>query len=136
MSFLRTIFAFAAIFLVVVSSSSFMVGVHFCSGDIKNLALFAKAEGCEKEQKLPPCHKHIAAPCCEDETIVHESEGFKASFSELILAPGYSGDFALPEVIVAEIIPASPTSKVNHFHNYDPPLRSHNLTVTHCVFLI
>jgi hypothetical protein len=60
-----------------------MVGMHVCSGKIENIALFSKAEGCEKERNLPPCHRHEKAPCCDDEAIVHEGEDFNASYSEV-----------------------------------------------------
>lgn len=135
MKLLKTIGVFALTILVLLSSSSFLVGVHFCKGSLKQVAILAKAEGCEKEKKLPPCHKHLASPCCEDETIVHEGEGFKASFSHVTISPSLPQDIALPEVILAEVIPSLPSSKPSYY-NYDPPLRSYDLTVTHRVFLI
>lgn len=132
---LKTISVFALTLLVLLSSSSFIVGVHFCKGALKQVAVLAKAEGCEKEKKLPPCHKHLASPCCEDETIIHEGEGFKGSFSDVTICPSLFSDIALPEVILAEVIPSLPSSKARYYY-YDPPLRSYDLTVTHRVFLI
>jgi hypothetical protein len=41
-------------FLVLISSSSFMVGIHRCAGEIQNMALLSKAEGCEIEKNLHP----------------------------------------------------------------------------------
>jgi hypothetical protein len=134
MNLFRTISYFALAFLVLVSSSSFMVGMHFCKGEIKHLALFTMAEGCEKEKELPPCHKHLAAPCCDDESLLHEGEGFKASTSDISIAMSVI-DMDAPAIIVAEIIPGTPAKKAP-FYNYDPPIRSVDLTVTHRAFLI
>lgn len=135
MNLLRTISAFSLAFLVMISSSSFMVGMHFCKGEVKQLALFTKAEGCEKEKKLPPCHRHLASPCCDDETILHEGEGFKASIADISISQAAVSDLELPVVVVSEIIPEAPSSRTK-YHNYDPPLRSNDLTVSHRVLLI
>ena len=123
-------------FLVLVSSSSFMVGIHWCAGEIQNMALLSKAEGCEMEKNLPPCHKHIASePCCEDEAILHEGEGFKASVSDIAISMSPALDLELPHVILSEVIP-SVSFLHPDYYNYDPPLRSYDLTVSHRVFLI
>ena len=134
MKLFRTISSFALAFLVLVSSTSFMVGIHFCKGEIKHLALFRNADGCEKEKELPPCHKHLASSCCDDESVLHEGEGFKASVSDISIGAS-DIDMDVPAIIVAEIIPTNRVKKTD-FYNYDPPLRSLDLTVTHRVFLI
>ena len=135
MKFLKTISVLAMAFLVLVSSSSFMVGIHWCAGEIQNMALLAKAEGCEMEKNLPPCHKHLAAPCCEDETILHQREGFKASVSDIAISISPTLELELPQVILSEVIPSVPFSQPDYY-NYDPPLRSYDLTISHRVFLI
>ena len=134
MSPFRTISSIALAFLVLVSSSSFMVGMHFCKGEIKHLALFTNADGCEKEKELPPCHKHLASPCCDDESIIHEGKGFKASTSDILIA-GPVVDIDIPAIIIAEIIPTARAKKAT-FYNYDPPIRSLDLTVTYREFLL
>jgi hypothetical protein len=135
MKFLKTISVFAMAFLVLVSSSSFMVGIHWCGGEIQNIALLSKAEGCEMQKNLPPCHKHVTAPCCEDETILHEGEGFKASVSDIAISISPTLDLELPHVILSEVIPSVPFLQ-SDYYNYDPPLRSYDLNVSHRVFLI
>jgi len=47
MKSLRTITSLTLALLVFVSSTSFMVGMHICSGEVQNIALFTKAEGCD-----------------------------------------------------------------------------------------
>lgn len=122
-------------FLVLVSSSSFMVGIHRCAGEIQNMELLSKAEGCDMQKNLPPCHKHLSAPCCEDEAILHEGEGFKASVSDIAIAISPALALKLPHVILSEIITSVPFLQPDYY-NYDPPLRSDDITVSHRVFLI
>ena len=131
----RSILSLAAVVLVLVSSSSFMVGIHLCGGDVQNVALFTKADVCEMEKQLPPCHKQEPRSCCDDEVIVHEGENFKVSSTEISIASFPVMEMAMPDVIISEIIPASPVKKFRH-HNYDPPLRAEDLTVSLQVFLI
>ena len=134
MKVLRSILSVALAFLVLFSSTSFMVGIHVCGGHIQDIALFTKAESCQTEQTLPPCQMHMKPGCCQDQSVVHKGEGFKASIVDVhLVAPIANID--QPLVILSEIIPASPVSRSKYF-NYDPPLRSSDLTVDHQVFLI
>jgi hypothetical protein len=132
----RSILSATFALLVLFSGSSFVVGVHLCGGDIQNVALFTKAEGCVMEKKrTPPCHKPASKPCCEDETIIHEGDDFKASSADITISGAPSLDMELPPVIVSEIIPSSPVSRIR-FYDYNPPSRSGDLTVSLQVFLI
>lgn len=121
--------------LTLFSASSVTVGIHFCQGKVKNLAIFSKAESCEREQKLPPCHRHKAAPCCEDETIVHEGQSFQSLSSDITIAATPVTDILQTPVLLAEIIPASVQAQTRYY-NYDPPLRAEDRIVTHRIFLI
>jgi hypothetical protein len=135
MKVIRTISAILLALLVLVTSTSFMVGMHLCQGEVQNVALFSKAEACEKEQSLPPCHRHTKAPCCEDETIVHRGDDFKSSPDQFHLSAPLLVNMEQAIILIAEIIPSGPGSS-SQFYNYDPPLPSHDLTVEHRVFLI
>jgi hypothetical protein len=135
MKVLRTISAIVLAFLVLVSSTSFMVGMHICMGEVQNVALFTKADGCAKEKSLPPCHRHVKAPCCEDESVIHKADDFKVSANHVKIIAPVPVDIEQPLVLISEVIPSSPASRIQ-FYNYDPPLRSCDLTVEHQVFLI
>ncbi len=130
----RAILTVAFALLVLFSSSSFMVGMHLCGGHVQNVALFSKAEGCEMEKKLPPCHKQTE-PCCEDETVIHSGEDFNVSATDISPSPVPLWDATLPLVLISEIIPSSPTSRTR-FYKYDPPTRAGDITVSLQVFLI
>lgn len=135
MKALRSISAVVLAILVMVSSTNFMVGMHFCMGEVQNIAFLSKADGCEKEKSLPPCHRHEKAPCCEDETVIHKGDDLKSSIAQIqILAPAHI-DLEVPLILIAEVIPSAVVSRIQYY-NYDPPLRSWDLTVEHQVFLI
>ena len=121
--------------LVMVSSTNFMVGMHICMGEVKNVAIFTKAEACELEQKLPPCHRQMKASCCEDESIVHKGDDLKASNSQILLSTPAPIIIEQSFTQVSEIIPSARLTRI-FFYNYDPPLRDNDLTVRIQVFLI
>lgn len=121
--------------LVLVSSTSFMVGMHLCMGEVRNISFFTPAESCDLAKSLPPCHRHTLPPCCDDETLVHNGEDFQALSDNVHLAAPAADHIVQPNVLIAEVIPASPASRTPYYH-YDPPLRTLDLTVEHRVFLI
>lgn len=122
--------------LVLFSSSHVMVGLHICGGSVQNVALFSKAEGCgmEMEKRMPPCHRHESKPCCEDQTITHEGQTCNISTHEISVPLAPFVDVILPEVIIAEIIPS--IESTSGYVDYDPPLRTPDLTVSLHTFLI
>lgn len=123
------------VLLVFFSSTSFMVGVHLCGGHVQNVALFTKAAVCEMEKQLPPCHKQESKSCCDDEKIVHDGQSFKIAATDISFTSVAAVEMALPHVLIAELIPSSITTGIQH-HNYDPPPRAADLTVSLQVFLI
>ena len=135
MKALRTISTIFLCLLVLFSSSSFMVGIHLCSGNIQDIALFSKAKSCVNEKELPPCHKQESKPCCEDESVIHDAQDVKGDVSKLQLSPAPGFDIDQPLVLIAEVIPSSSLAQIQYY-NYDPPLRWTDITVEHHVFLI
>ncbi|HZI24788.1 MAG TPA: hypothetical protein VFD46_06920, partial [Chryseolinea sp.] len=115
MRFLKAISVFSLAFLVLVSSSSFRVGIHFCADKIHDVAIFDETEKCDMEKNLPPCHKNLKASCCDDETVVHEGDGFEVSFSDVAVSVVPVLDLDLPLVVVSEIIPDAPSSKISYY---------------------
>jgi len=135
MKILKTISAIFLCLLVLFASTSFMVGIHFCGGNIQDISLFSPADKCMNEKQVPPCHKHMTKSCCEDESFFHEGQELKTDITKIQFSPLVPTDIVQPLVLIAEVIPASPLAKVKFF-NYDTPLRSYDLTVEHQVFLI
>jgi hypothetical protein len=135
MKSIRSISAVVLAILVLVSSTSFMVGMHLCMGEVQNVAIFGKADECAKEKALPPCHKHTKPACCEDELIQHDGADFKASIEHFQSAAPLPLYVEQPLVLISEIIPAAPGARIQYYH-YSPPLRTGDLTVEHQVFII
>ena len=136
MKLLRTIASLSLAILVLVSSSSFVVGMHFCGNKLQNIALFSKAEGCASELQLPPCHTQTRDACCGDETIVHEGQDLKPDITQIQLSPVSSVDLEQSQVLISEIIPSTPLCGKIVFYPDDTPLPSPDLTIALRVFLI
>lgn len=136
MKAVRAILAVFFALMVLVSSTSFMIGMHVCMDQVQNIALFSKADSCEKEQSLPACHREKKALCCEEQTIIHETSDLKASAAAdhhaVVPAPT---DLEQPLVLISEVIPSAAPDPYKYYR-YDPPARSCDLTVEHQVFLI
>ena len=133
MKFCRPILSLGFAALVFVSGSSFMVGLHFCGGKVQNIALFSKADGCDREKQLPPCHKHETPPCCQDETVVHQGQDFKNTITEISFSTPLIAELSAP-VLISEIISSNTSS--SSYTYYDPPCRTRDLVVSLQVFLI
>jgi hypothetical protein len=134
MKVLRIISSVAFTLLVLVSSSSFSVGLHLCGGHVNDVAFLDDADGCGHEN-MPPCHRKMMEGCCADETLVHESQGFKADLYAVALAPTLLFPCIQLPVFVADIIPTQPEPQ-EKFLCYNIPLRSCDRVVAHQVFLI
>jgi hypothetical protein len=109
--------------------------MHFCMGEVQNIALFGKAESCQKEKALPACHKAMKPACCKDEVVNHEGTAFKAFIAHYQIDGPTPINIEQPPVLLSEVIPAAPFASIQ-YHKYDPPLRTCDLTVEHQVFLI
>jgi hypothetical protein len=130
MKLYRTILSLGFFLLTLISSTNFMVGLHFCGDEIA-VAMFTKAE-CGMEANIPPCHRPQHA-CCDDELIVHEAQDFKNTFNEFQFQPQLIAELVLPTVL-SEVI--TKTSSQFDLSVYHPPLRATDLTVSHQVFRI
>ena len=135
MKVIRFISAVLLAILVLVSSTNFMVGMHICMGEVQHIALFGKAEACQKEKALPACHKHMKPACCKDEVVRHEGMDFKASIAHYHVDAPAAIDMEQPLVLISEVIPTAPAASIQYY-KYNPPLRTCDLTVEHQVFLI
>lgn len=135
MKVFRTISALALAFLVLMSSTSFLVGMHFCRGEVKNLSVFSAAEQCSRHGKpLPACHKS-SSDCCQDKIFKHDGDDFKNAYQKLEAGSPLALEIFHPAVLVAEVIP--PISvEVPPADAYDPPFSPDDLTVSLHVFRI
>jgi hypothetical protein len=132
----RAIFTLFASLLVLVSSTSFTVGVHWCDGAVKEVAFLKQADGCGHQQ-MPPCHRKLMQDCCDDEKVEHDALGFDDTVSAVRIISLSDGFMTLPgDVIVALIIPEGFRGGNRIVDYYDVPIRSFDRNVVHHVFLI
>jgi len=124
--------------LVLVSSSSFMVNMHFCGGHVQSISLIEEAASCPMETQLPPCHKKMAVKksgCCQDKHVAFEGKDFNAQvqdFSSLnLLAIHWVA--SLPMIMVIQVNEALAYS--NHIP-YKPPIVERDIPVLVQSFLI
>jgi hypothetical protein len=135
MSVARTIYSLSLALLVLISSTSFQVGMHFCQGEVREIALFSKASGCEKERELPPCHRHTKSSCCDDETVMHEADDLTASGPTVSLDAPDQLHTDIPFVLISEVIPSVSFSR-SPFVHYRPPLLDGDLIVAYRSLII
>jgi len=135
MKLFRTISSVFLALLLLVSSTSFAVGMHFCGGEVQKLSFSAAPELCEKQKELPPCHRHAVPDCCDDEMVIHNGDDFSGGAPVFPIAVHASSAAVVPDVILSEVIPSS-QAVLAQFAPYDPPLPADDFTVAYCVFLI
>ena len=118
----RAISSLLLAILVLMSSTSFLVGMHFCGGEVRSVSLFVPADQCPGHQApAPACHKHMS-DCCKDEVVLHNGEDFKHSVSNPETTASLTLEVSTPPVVVSETIPSF--SYVRTFSTYYPPTHS------------
>ena len=124
--------------LVLVSSSSFMVNMHFCGGHVQSVSLIEEATQCPMEV-LPPCHKKMAVKksgCCENKHVAFEGKDFNKQvqdFSSLNLQAIHCV-VSLP--MIMEVIQVNEALTFSNNTPYKPPIVERDIPVLVQSFLI
>ncbi len=134
MKLFRTISALLLAVLVLMASSSFYVGAHYCGGALKAIAFLDEADGCG-HQELPPCHRKAMEGCCNDEQVVHESQDLKVQSPSVTLLCLSWVDVIHHTVVLAEIIPAVQITS-SYPDDHPPALTGHDIIISIQSFLI
>ena len=130
------IMAFLMAFVVLFSTMSFTVNMHYCGNTLVEIAFFQKAKGCGMEtgnRDSEGC-SIIKNNCCEDKQLVVEGQDElqlsfdKIPFEQQLLITSFVYTYInLFEGLKENIIP---------FNNYSPPLVERDIQVLHEVYLI
>lgn len=137
MKAIRPILCLFLAVLVLVSSTSFMVGMHLCNGEIKNIAFLTHADGCGHQDKMPPCHKEKQQSCCENGEILHEAADFSSQHANVELQSLSAGfQLSITDVVISIIIPDPGIISAFKFYDYDIPIRLEDRPVANRVLLI
>lgn len=135
MKTVKTIAAFFLAGLVILSSTSFLVGVHFCAGAVKEVAFLSKADGCNHKD-VPPCHRKAMEDCCNDLSVLHSADGvFYASCSSEFASDGAGFESVVPFTFISMIIPRL-AGEPPQFYCDHIPIRALNRPVVHRALLI
>lgn len=130
--------------LVLLSSTSFTLGMHFCMGQLENIAFFSGAEPCEMVTQKSPCatdkhdpdceHQQVTKKgCCEDQAVVMEGHEDLTQVSKVAVP-----DFQMIAVLFAVVSFLFSATAVDHytFNDYSPPLIERDIIVLVQSFLI
>jgi hypothetical protein len=135
------------------STIGFSMDIHYCGGEINNVAFFGKAKKCDMMKKsnqaeFHPCHQNIEKKCrsnssnnsfsknscCDNQSYVLQSlENGKTSNTYELASVDltYVTVFILSNFILFE----EEINSVEYIY-YSPPLISQDVNVLHQVFLI
>lgn len=121
--------------LTLASSSTFALDLHFCGGNLESISLITDSEPCEMQKGIPPCHKKMAASCCEDHSYLHDGDEFSSQFSMSDFNQ-FSEAFipALTELYAVEFNPM--LSEPVIISDSGPPLSSVDRLIQFRIFLI
>lgn len=124
--------------LVLVSSSSFMVNMHFCGGHVQSISLVNEAAPCPMEVQLPPCHKEMAVKksgCCEDKHVAFEGKDFNAKVQDFSLLNWQAINWVVTLPIM-EVIQVNEALAFSNHTPYKPPIVERDIPVLVQSFLI
>lgn len=123
--------------LVLFSTLSFIVDMHFCGDSLKDFAIFERASSCEmdaKDTQNDCAGDEMATNCCSDKIIqVKGQDTFKIPFDKL---SKQQENFIVVFAYFYFSIFEEPAKEQVPYRNYTPPLLAGNLQVLHQTFLI
>lgn len=129
---LHKIIASGLAFLVLFSTLSFSVDMHFCGYNLVDVEVFQKAKGCGMDMEDGTM---TAMGCCRDHQVVVQGQ------DDLKLPPAI--DFSPIQILFLPIRPLFLDVAVLNFEKksflpekYIPPLLFRDLSIAHQVFLI
>lgn len=145
-------FALIMAFLMLFSSTSFAIDMHYCGGELKSINLFRKAKTChelsgdsEKPMKDCPHHKKMmvdkkACPedkgCCSNKTVQLESDQDHKVQANDILISKQLKQFVIAYVAVFIETDYRLEREVANFAYYRPPLIQKDIPVLNQAFLL
>lgn len=132
---IRKITALLLAILTLASSSTFSLDLHFCGGALESVSLITDSEPCEMQKGIPPCHKNMAASCCENHSYLHDGDEFNSQLSVVDIQ--HDSETFTPSLMELYIIvPESDLSAAETLIDSGPPLKSFDRNIRFRTFLI
>lgn len=125
--------------LVLVSSSSFTVNMHFCGGQVQSVSLIEEAAPCPMEVQLPPCHKKMAVKksgCCEDKHVAYEGKDFNTQVNDFSMLTWQTINWVAALPVIMEVIQVNEALAFSNYTPYKPPIVGRDIPVLVQSFLI
>lgn len=123
--------------LVLFSTFSFTVNMHYCGDSLKDIAVFQTASTCEMDAKdaQNDCDgDFMPVGCCSDKVVQIEGQDtFKLSFDKLNKS---QQDYIAIFVYAYFSLFEEPANQQTPYRNYTPPLLTGDIQVLHQTFLI
>lgn len=119
------------------STLSFTINKHYCKGNLIEVSLMGKVNGCAKANKHDGCDdssQNIEDNCCSDtlEIIKSSNNNLKHNNDITLETLHFSAVFFTTYINLFKELPRN----VIPFKDYIPPLLINDLTVLHDTFLI
>jgi hypothetical protein len=131
----RKVFSMLMAFVVMFSTMSFAVSMHYCGDSLVETAFFKKAEGCGMEvhsSSMEVC-VFTKKSCCEDkQLIIQGQDELQLSFDKSPLEK----QFLVALKAFAPLYLFDGGKQNNTLKPYEPPLVVRQLYVLHSVYLI
>jgi hypothetical protein len=135
MAAIRQLFVLSFALLVLASSTSFTLRIHFCGSDVAAIGVFDKEATCAMQASLPACHQHTKPDCCHDAVLSHDGQDYPSqkffALDQTIQVEVLQSAF----VLLHQIIPIYEVTTSNRDRE-DPPLPCINRHALHQVFII
>jgi len=127
---------------MLMSSISHSVSFHLCGGEVQSMAIFGHAQACEEHPRGCDHDSTTSSQesvghkaCCEDATVVVDSEKYSTKVSETVIAKPLTD--VLPLIVESiKYLNSSVAVERGHFFNYRPPLIERDITILVQTFLI
>ena len=135
--------------LMLVSSISISIDVHYCQNELKSISLFGKAKSCHDSKVKQTCHHSTKTSsnkkvglnkvqkdnCCHNDRITFEKSDIKAPSSEFIHLNTFHLKF-IASFIVSFFETHTNNIVQNKYREYKPPLFQSDILVSYQVFRI
>lgn len=142
MRIFRSIVSLSLAILVLVSSTSFTVGLHVCRGHVKDIAVMQDARPCAMELMAAElgladddCGMSAKMGCCENRTLAFDGNDYQYKTPTKVTLPDATATPALSPCPTAFAFPEGARAYTS-FVSYKPPLLHRDVTVLVQRFLI
>jgi|SRR5690606_12767702 len=142
MRILQTIVSFVLAALVLVSSTTFTVGLHVCRGHVSDIAVMQEAQPCAMELMAvelgfadEDCGMTSKMKCCEDRTLSFEGTDYQYKAAKSLTLHDLTTVQAVLPALLGFVSP-SQSSTYAPSHSYKPPLIHRDVTILVQSFLI